>query len=337
LSPEEIAKISAAYSESTEENNLLFARTEDEIEDVYLRGPDSCMSHPQSDYRSPFHPVRVYAAGDLAIAYIERKRRTDVSGRVTARTICWPEKKIYNTIYGDNVRLSPLLEKLGYKRAECYKFDGAKLLKKKHLGQVVVPYVDCSNGIGDGGKHLVLGGEDYTSESTNGLSGEDRETCPGCGDCIGDSYVSVYTRRGESQTYCAECCDEVAVHCEGEDIHVHRDCSVAIGHDGDAYMSEWYYDQRGRMCDHCENAFHRDDLNDVATRDGTQQWCEHCRDNDAATCADTGDLYDSDALVTTPHGKIVGFDTVAAIPVEENAGRRFSVTVNAPNQAKLNI
>ena len=38
---------------------LMFARTADEIEAVYMAGPDSCMSGGAGEYKGPCHPVRV--------------------------------------------------------------------------------------------------------------------------------------------------------------------------------------------------------------------------------------------------------------------------------------
>src|ERR1700678_1719150 len=49
---------------------VCFAHEPDDIEHVYLNGPTSCMSHPAQSYESKEHPVRVYGAGDLAIAYL---------------------------------------------------------------------------------------------------------------------------------------------------------------------------------------------------------------------------------------------------------------------------
>ena len=51
-------------------DELFFATTPDDIENVYVNGPRSCMSEKAGQYAAE-HPVRVYGAGDLAIAYIK--------------------------------------------------------------------------------------------------------------------------------------------------------------------------------------------------------------------------------------------------------------------------
>lgn len=109
----------------TAKHELKFATTEEEILHVYEKGPSSCMRFPERDsgYRvgdKPYHPVRVYAAGDLAVAYLL------LGKRITARCVCWPAKKRYSRIYGDSVRLEAMLGEKGFKRGS---FAGAKLLK----------------------------------------------------------------------------------------------------------------------------------------------------------------------------------------------------------------
>ena len=79
LSSDAIRDIATAFTAEREEHTIMFAATADEIERVYTSGPHSCMAHAASDYASSIHPVRVYAAGDLQVAYIER------DGNITAR------------------------------------------------------------------------------------------------------------------------------------------------------------------------------------------------------------------------------------------------------------
>ena len=109
LSANEIRDIATAFDDQYGDKLALqFAETADDIEDVYTRGPSSCMSHSAGDYDSDCHPVRVYAAGDLQVAYIERNEE------VTARAIVWPAKMVHSRIYGDETRLSSLLSSAGY-------------------------------------------------------------------------------------------------------------------------------------------------------------------------------------------------------------------------------
>lgn len=77
-----------------------FATTEQDIVDVYARGPVSCMS---GDGFAAIKPARVYAAGDLAIAYMEASEplseRRAPTHTIVARTLCWPEKKVVGRVY----------------------------------------------------------------------------------------------------------------------------------------------------------------------------------------------------------------------------------------------
>ena len=102
---------------------LKFATTREEMRMVYENGPASCMCGDVSRFfthKAAPHPVKSYAGGDLAVAYLQRK-----SGKISARVLCWPEKKIYNRLYGeDTSMLDSLLKAEGY---QCGHLYGAKL------------------------------------------------------------------------------------------------------------------------------------------------------------------------------------------------------------------
>lgn len=151
-----IRDLCTAFSNVFEDNCLIFANSEDEFETLYTSGPNSCMSHPKDKYTSHIHPVRVYAAGDLALVYMKR------DGRIVARALCWPEKKLYSTIYGDSGRIEPLLQKEGYKKSTPY---GARLqriltweIKSTKSGNqaFVAPHIDGCNYLVDQGDHLLI-------------------------------------------------------------------------------------------------------------------------------------------------------------------------------------
>lgn len=80
-----------------------FATTEQDIVDVYARGPVSCMSGNGFATADNIGPARVYAAGDLAIAYMEASEplseRRAPSHTIVARALCWPEKKVVGRVY----------------------------------------------------------------------------------------------------------------------------------------------------------------------------------------------------------------------------------------------
>jgi len=148
-------------------NEVFFAKTEDEIEKVYEScDATSCMTtwyqrnKAKRDYFwSPFHPTRVYAAGDLAIAYTLSK-----SGKPAERCICWPDKKLHGRIYSDNSgRLKRRMEMMGWREGDAHAFAGARLLRHvvKHGGvdHFVVPYVDNDTEHGSGATRVRDNGD----------------------------------------------------------------------------------------------------------------------------------------------------------------------------------
>lgn len=144
LSARQVRQWTTRWSIAHEGLTVQFATTEDEIERVYRNGPNSCMAHAANNYHTGgYHPTRVYAAGDLAIAYLER------DGHVQARCLCWPERRIFGRIYdGDDGRLRILLETAGYRVGESRSdWEGARLLLHR-VGQrnrIVMPYLDYPN------------------------------------------------------------------------------------------------------------------------------------------------------------------------------------------------
>lgn len=137
--------------------DLKFAMTPDEIVASYKTGPKSCMSGGQAN-----NAVRVYGAGDLAIAYVYDHDRA----KIISRCLCWPEKKVFGRIYpnagnyshdgfadqkeAEDARTDLLnrLKKEGYSSlAECPTgFNGAKIIAEQ-VGslkdcQFRMPYID---------------------------------------------------------------------------------------------------------------------------------------------------------------------------------------------------
>lgn len=151
-----IAEMAAQFGNHVKTEELLFAKTPEEIEWVYTHGPSSCMSHERGDYdtRDDMHPVGIFGAGDLEVAYIKR------GGRVTARALVWPEKKIWTRIYGDHTRIEGLLKAQGYKAGGTFCLDGAKMLLKRNdrrwNGGFVAPYVDGQAWARIDGDNLVI-------------------------------------------------------------------------------------------------------------------------------------------------------------------------------------
>jgi hypothetical protein len=189
---------------------LKFATTPDEIERVYVEGPNSCMSHDASSYESSCHPVRVYGAGDLAVAYLQ------VGGTISGRALCWPEKKRYIRIYGDEHRMELALSDAGY---EYGSLSGAKLLRIEDSGGIVCPYIDRDGNVEDCGDHLRIsrhGGLD--AQSTNGLI-QCGTPCDACGEPVPDDDICWF----HDTAYCSSCHDDRTFYCHGYDETYHTD------------------------------------------------------------------------------------------------------------------
>lgn len=162
-------------------NQLAFATTEEDIERVYMNGPPSCMVHPLNQFskKPPVHPVRTYAGGDLALAYLRER-----SGKIVSRGLVWPEKKLMGRLYGDIERLQAALIKAGYTNRQNggEGLTGAKLKAIPYKNKsdptrdyIVMPYIDGSNmrrlKFLDGGSYFILGakdGTDYNCGNTEG-------------------------------------------------------------------------------------------------------------------------------------------------------------------------
>ncbi|RVT90307.1 hypothetical protein [Sphingomonas crocodyli] len=257
----------ARLSVQLEENVLRITQDADEIEDVYVGGPASCMAHGADDFDSWCHPTRVYAGPDTALAYIGA--RNDAK----ARCVVWPGRQIYTNIYGDVSRLRLLLENAGYAQGSL---NGARVRRIMDGEDFVVPYIDAGGDLDDDGDFLVIGHGGICSENTNGL-GHRAWYCPRC-DSDASPYEEVYRTDGGSETWCASCFDNHTVYCdhngrsysdEESFVTVYADtgeCTV-IEEDAESFgavyledRSEWWASVCCRQCDASGAWFHAEDL-----------------------------------------------------------------------------
>lgn len=211
LTDDEIREHATTIKKAVPDYEFGIATTPDDIENVYRNGPDSCMAYGISSYEADTHPARVYGAGDLGVAYIERK------GRYTARALCWPSRKVYGRIYGDSYRLEEQFADMGWTTdVGDYNdgvgiFAGARLLKieQHYCGRnyFVVPYVDWHRTLREEGDYLVLCSDreegPVTTGNTNGLVEICRGTkCPHCG---GWSETEFTLIEDINQEWCDSC------------------------------------------------------------------------------------------------------------------------------------
>jgi len=238
---------------------LKFATTPDEIEDVYVRGPRSCMSGDASRFDSRIHPARVYGAGDLAVAYL-----TVEGTQITARAVCWPEKKIYGRIYGDEARLAHALDAAGYVDGDLI---GAKLLRIEEHGRVVCPYIDRHFHVEDRDTHLIISNNGLRADATNGylMPGY---CCGHCGEYVDEDNVQSF----QDETWCDDCIDNHTFYCHGHDEREHDSEHFGYVHGiGDVCNS--YYEESCYTCDHSGHVYVIDDNPPVEMANG-ETWSQ---------------------------------------------------------------
>jgi hypothetical protein len=157
---------------------LLFAKTREEIRDVYENGPSSCMSGADWD---DIHPAEAYASGEVWVAYT----RDPLDERIVARSVYNVEHNQYGRLYGNQEALQRLLEKHG--ATHNYEaLDGCKLLKlEDRRGRLMLPYVDGFSGVVDRGSFFRLdsGSDcDYTCSSDGYAHARNATCCDECGE-----------------------------------------------------------------------------------------------------------------------------------------------------------
>ncbi len=285
-----------------------FATTPDEIEHIYRNGPGACMSYDARHFdTNGVHPSRVYGAGDLAIAYMvtggESSDDTDDSDSyargtsITARAVCWPDKQIFASIYGDGgeyaTRFESMLESLGFSDASYHEFDGARILKIScgSGGSYVCPYLDIADSVSDAGEFLQIGGGDYSANNTNGTCGEGH-TCDHCNDCYspedGGGYIEGY---GE---YCDSCYSELSIFCGDCEDYGHRNHATYIDS-----INDWKCDSCASdypTCESCDKQYPSDDIYISESGDTV---CSKCIENgEYVNCEDCGELHDSSDIKT---------------------------------------
>lgn len=281
------------------ECELKFATTEEEIVAIYTKagGPSSCMQYPETNSywtsADNKNPVRAYAAGDLALAYLER------CGKVVARSLVWPEKKVCNRIYGDIERMQAALEAASYTR-DCQNhndmeargdggFDGAKMLPI-HIGEnLLMPYLDLGYRASWDGENLkmVRSGGDISGRRTDGLAWahgcedeDDTLTCDACGEEEPtDQQNSV---PGRDDYYCDCCYNENVRTCERGSCRTQfvDGASYTVGNDSWCYSC---YEEHAANCGYCNEPQPVDEMSPIHDgRDGSiyDDACEYCAEND---------------------------------------------------------
>jgi hypothetical protein len=271
---------------------VLFAASEDDIERVYTLGnggpTNSCMAHPASSFKGCYHPCRVYAAGDLQVAYTATGPLDDDDTTITARVLVWPEKKQFGRFYGYPDKTAPLKEWLQAQGYSYGEMEGAKLLRVAYYRRFYLPYLDGCNTVTDRGPYLQISTNgEFEGSRTDGLSEEGGPICPCCEERCSEEDMIYIDARGES--ICDSCysdsdyrpCQHCAeIHSEGSEVH-------GLGWTCDGCLKQHYI-----LCDDCGEWYQSDDIAG-STSDG-ESICDRCYSNgDYWRCDECGEIFTS--------------------------------------------
>lgn len=273
LTSDEIRALAVLVDKACE---VKFAVSGDDIEHVYLNGPNSCMAHGLDHYDSETHPVRVYGNSDLQLAYLASVSLEHEDFRASSRALVWPAKMIYGRIYGDEQRMSAALEAIGYSSGT---FKGAKLTRiVEDDERLVMPYVDCCTRCEDMGDHVVLGQGNLECRETSGYVSDDRNYCQFNEERTSEDVVYI---RDRGEYWSESAAQDNAFECQGcnawfSDNH----SSETI--DGLTY-SQYYLDDYGFYCERSHEWYLTGDTASVTLEDTNEtvalSWAE--QDDDA--------------------------------------------------------
>jgi hypothetical protein len=295
-----------ASIENTLDSEVKFTSDPDLIEEIYIHGPQSCMSDPASSFSGHCHPVKVYGDSDLQLAYVDRQSDYH-NRRYAARALVWPEKKIYGRVYptperySDNDRiiaraeyngLIMALEKLGYQSG---RFDGAKIkaIEDSNDNGYIMPYLDGTQGVDLVGEYFVIHGNgDYSADQTNGLMGDNKTTCQRCEESVDPDDTSIVQTRHVSETWCCRCTDYYSFYCEGYGDLYDSDSQDSVCVDGNTYSLR-YAEHNFYFCERSEE-WTKESCRTVNTKHGTEEWCESEVEDHAFLCEKSDSLYSSD-------------------------------------------
>lgn len=244
LDNEAVKKLVAKFGYDHDEIVVQFGETEEEFIQAIDQGPsESCMA--DLSFKGHIHPAACYAAGDIKVAWLEDGER------ITARTLINKENKAFSRVYGDEEKLKPALEDMGYSQ-ETGALVGCRLKKiaNKEGEGWIMPYVDAGIGSGggslkvtDGGDYWMLGTsgdhDTYAGYEGNGVLGGEPDydyTCDHCGGGVDEDDQSYSDRH--DRTLCRHCANRhytYAAVSRNEHDWVRNEDVVKIG-------GEWVWD-----------------------------------------------------------------------------------------------
>lgn len=248
-------------AECSTDLTLSIATSVDEIREVYMNGPSSCMDGAHwkdGEMSCSIHPSAVYADSDLAVAYFGSLSKPK------ARCVVWPAKKRYSRIYGDSARLILLMENAGYRKNAL---EGARVRAIREGDGWLMPYIDYF-------EHGMLSSDRQWISFNEGGS-----------ICI--QNVSGCTGKGERERdECSECghdCDDcVCATCSRCDDTYDSDINGGSNNDGDCLCGPCY--RHLRECSGCDFT---DDDRDTEFDGGLCPECISARTHTCEACDDS--------------------------------------------------
>lgn len=292
LSPQEIAYYAEWFEKGQKPRRyahltLKFATTPKAIAEAYINGPRSCMRNNNSWSSWKQHPVQVYGAGDLQLAYLE-----DQAGQIRARALCWPEKQGFGRCYPapeywqtdgfsgsndsqecqDELRLR--LSEMGW--ADVYKksdaLEGARLLKvpvpPMEIGadnHYRMPYLDVNYRFDHhpDGEHFIMTRDGRYVGGTAGYSEVvPMFTCARCGGHFREvvrgipQQVTVHgswskaTGPADPEVWDTHCVSDYAYRCHGTGAYYKRGAVRRTLVEGNHYVAAWARQQEMYTCAH---------------------------------------------------------------------------------------
>jgi hypothetical protein len=272
MSDPEIAKAAALFNSKGYE--LKFAETAADFRSVYENGPASCMADGADCYEAEGrHPVEVYAAGDLKLAYL-----VDPEGKITARSLTFNGK--HSRVYGDEYRFTDYAKRAGIVPGDLV---GAKMAKVEiSRNCYIMPYVDW-HGVEDCGDHFEIvseGDGDVNPHSTCGHAYISRCRCESCERRLNDD--DAYSTEG-GETYCSDCYHDAFTSCDRCSREVVRDEAIEVSGN---YWCERCADRYSQTCESCETQQTEDRVQEDINGNYI---CEACGEN-CLTCNDSGNI-----------------------------------------------
>jgi hypothetical protein len=268
-----------------------FAHSSDDIEAVYLEIADysrdngdyagvmSCMTYhgeaspgfanaaSRSRRHWPVHPVRVYGAGDLALAYMRAESDDDARddgtpAPIVARALVWPERNICGRIYGPSGNaFRAALRAKGFSRFDDCALVGARMLSIKHPAGgddcYVMPYIDGYHMFNwhDDGAHFVISRSGYSGNDTSGyVYTYEYGECEHCGENTPESQLQEI----DGENWCNSCVTHNTSTCDC--------CGERVTSETSSVVTGFYSNAFGTM------------------RQREEYWCISCLEDEASYC-----------------------------------------------------